>query len=81
MAHRVDASLNGDRLKLEPMPNDAMRYVCPMCLEEGFKPSVIQHRPDCAYLKRQGSVNDSADRKRRRKDAREYDEYMPSLWQ
>ncbi|MGZ4848958.1 MAG: hypothetical protein ACXV2D_05630 [Halobacteriota archaeon] len=57
MAYGQDLSPNVGRLVLEAIPDDAMRYVCPVCLEEGAKPSVIRHHPHCAYLKRREGNN------------------------
>ncbi|MGZ4883349.1 MAG: hypothetical protein ACXV2A_05580 [Halobacteriota archaeon] len=57
MAYGRDLSENVERLVLEALPDDAACYVCPVCLEEGARPSAIQHHPHCAYLRRREVSN------------------------
>jgi hypothetical protein len=52
MANVTNISANGERIRLEKIPGDAVQYMCPVCLAEGSKPMSIMHSADCPYLKR-----------------------------
>ncbi len=52
MTHTHDASEGRDRIQTEAVPDNGMLYMCPLCLEEGFRPSLIVHRPECVRLTR-----------------------------
>jgi hypothetical protein len=52
MANQSDLAADRERIRLESVPDDAMQYMCPVCLAEGSKPMSIIHSADCPYLKR-----------------------------
>ena len=53
MGKVIGSWVNKDRIRPEPLPDVAERYMCPLCLASGPKPSLIKHNNDCAYVKRQ----------------------------
>jgi hypothetical protein len=52
MANIRNISADGERIRMEKIPSDAMQYVCPVCLAEGSTPTLVKHHADCPYLKR-----------------------------
>lgn len=52
VANVSNISEDEERIRLERIPSDAMRYMCPVCLAEGSNPRSVTHNVDCPYLKR-----------------------------
>ena len=52
MANVSNMSADGERIRVERIPSDAMRYMCPVCRAEGSTPMSVNHHIDCPYLKR-----------------------------
>jgi len=52
MANPSNICADGERISLEKIPGDAMKYMCPICLVEGSAPASVKHHVDCPYLKR-----------------------------
>jgi|GEM_PF-3117001 len=45
---RVDAPTDRERIVTEPVPDDAIVYMCPICCREGHATELIEHRVGCA---------------------------------
>lgn len=52
MASQSDLKADRERIRLERVPDDAMHFMCPICLAEGSKPISIKHSVECPYSKR-----------------------------
>jgi hypothetical protein len=49
-ARQINTWVDKERIRAEPIPEHAMTYMCPVCLEEGQKPHLIKHKRDCTYI-------------------------------
>ena len=52
MDSQSDLKADRGRIPLERVPDDAMQFMCPICLGEGSKPISITHSVECPYSKR-----------------------------
>jgi hypothetical protein len=49
---KTNTWVDRERIRAEPIRDDGITYMCPVCLEEGPKPQLIAHNKDCTYIKR-----------------------------
>jgi len=52
MASQSDLKADRERIRLERVPDNAMQFMCPICLAEDSKPISIKHSVECPYSKR-----------------------------